>query len=655
MIGKRSSRPIDDDAARALERISALTAAARLNWFGLLGLLVFVLITLLGVKDIDFFGLGRETKLPLVGVSVPTDLFFWAAPPLTAAFYAYFHFYLLKLWDALGKAPAQIDGRPISEFVAPWLLTDAALRIREDGASYRRALGRAMQLTVGALTWVFGWIVMFFFWWRGQVAHDLLLSTLAVACFLFTLWVGLSSWVMLQRRLRRRVFSGPSRWVWRGWRRRGAVRVTILLAAVTVLRTWTGHPEMRVIPREWLPHAFCLRVGAVGGSCGTIRTNALMARADLSGENLTTPPADWLPHEKAEVEFRSAWCNRRNLDWSLCVKAPDAVETAERLDWCAKLTEKLERQPCLDWFAAAEVKFQNEWRGRRKAYILALEKRPLAGRDLRAADLFNAFLPGFEFDQANLNGAFLHFAEMERVSLYNAKMEGANLQQAQADEADLRYTFLSGADLSFASLRNASFLEADLTGSNFSGSIAENVDFRLSYLWDAELSYATLDGSDFWGVRMEDARFYAASANEVYFFGARMDRTNFSNAQLKNTDFSGAILDHAFFQHSDLSGARFDSTLLRSTDFSGASGLTQGMLQSAIGDENTILPTDALTGRQLTVPSCSIEHPWKRLIPEIEDILDDERARLGELEPLAEEVVCKPGQTPQPTGRPADP
>lgn len=79
-----------------------------MTWFSLLGLLTFVLVTLLGVRDIDFFGYDRLTQLPLVNVRAPTALFFWAAPPLTTAIYAYFHFYLLKLGDVLGAD--RVDG-----------------------------------------------------------------------------------------------------------------------------------------------------------------------------------------------------------------------------------------------------------------------------------------------------------------------------------------------------------------------------------------------------------------------------------------------------------------------------------------------------------------------------------------------------------------
>ena len=61
-----------------IKRIDEIIKNARATWFLLLGALVFAGITLLGVKDVDFFAAQSETKLPLVGVSVPVEYFFWA-------------------------------------------------------------------------------------------------------------------------------------------------------------------------------------------------------------------------------------------------------------------------------------------------------------------------------------------------------------------------------------------------------------------------------------------------------------------------------------------------------------------------------------------------------------------------------------------------
>jgi hypothetical protein len=81
-----------------------LTGTARAAWLVLITYLAFVGVTLIGVEDEDFFIPERQTDLPLIGVSIPTVLFFAIAPTLGAALYAYFHLHLLKLWDALRDA-----------------------------------------------------------------------------------------------------------------------------------------------------------------------------------------------------------------------------------------------------------------------------------------------------------------------------------------------------------------------------------------------------------------------------------------------------------------------------------------------------------------------------------------------------------------------
>ncbi|MEP5092211.1 MAG: hypothetical protein ABJR23_22540, partial [Paracoccaceae bacterium] len=113
-----------------VDRIDALTRNARNTWFTLLAALVFVSVTLMGVQHIDFYGVDRATKLPLVGVEVPTRYFFVAAPILIAAIYGYFHLYLIRLWDALSTAPPRVEGKRLGDAIAPWLITDAALHFR---------------------------------------------------------------------------------------------------------------------------------------------------------------------------------------------------------------------------------------------------------------------------------------------------------------------------------------------------------------------------------------------------------------------------------------------------------------------------------------------------------------------------------------------
>ncbi|MDJ0638025.1 MAG: hypothetical protein QNJ20_04265 [Paracoccaceae bacterium] len=124
---RRAARPAPFDP---LPRIEALTRNARTTWFTLLGALLFVGVTLMGVEHIDFYGVDRNTQLPLVSVSVPTRLFFYAAPLLTAAVYIYFHLYLIRLFYELGAAEETVQGKPLGQIVSPWLVSDAALWLR---------------------------------------------------------------------------------------------------------------------------------------------------------------------------------------------------------------------------------------------------------------------------------------------------------------------------------------------------------------------------------------------------------------------------------------------------------------------------------------------------------------------------------------------
>ncbi|MEL6585780.1 MAG: hypothetical protein AAFQ50_03815, partial [Pseudomonadota bacterium] len=122
--------------APQIARVDALTATGRTNWFALLAYLAFVLVTTLGVQDVDFFVDSRQTDLPLVGVSIPTFSFFIFAPILGAALYAYLHLHIRKVSEALAAPPP--GNPPLEERIKPWLLNDYILRRRGDGAIRRR-------------------------------------------------------------------------------------------------------------------------------------------------------------------------------------------------------------------------------------------------------------------------------------------------------------------------------------------------------------------------------------------------------------------------------------------------------------------------------------------------------------------------------------
>ena len=80
--------PTEPDPKVLLDHIAEVSRNASATWFGLLGLLAFVGITLLGHRDADFFARGAGTQLPLVNITVPVRLSGtnpWARPFVPAS------------------------------------------------------------------------------------------------------------------------------------------------------------------------------------------------------------------------------------------------------------------------------------------------------------------------------------------------------------------------------------------------------------------------------------------------------------------------------------------------------------------------------------------------------------------------------------------
>ena len=139
----------DDDG---IKRVQDIIRNARATWFALLGALVFASVTLAGVKDISFFVNTVETKLPIVGISVPVVSFFWASSLLIAALYAYFHLYLELLWQALGDFPARDKkGALLADRIEPWIVADTALRPRDRPQEAARRMATNCDVTMSRL------------------------------------------------------------------------------------------------------------------------------------------------------------------------------------------------------------------------------------------------------------------------------------------------------------------------------------------------------------------------------------------------------------------------------------------------------------------------------------------------------------------------
>jgi uncharacterized protein YjbI with pentapeptide repeats len=134
-----------------------------------------------------------------------------------------------------------------------------------------------------------------------------------------------------------------------------------------------------------------------------------------------------------------------------------------------------------------------------------------------------------------LSGRILHIAR-----LGNSDLTDARLDRIEAYEADLSGADLTNADLSGARMLFSIFVKTNLTKANLGDAMLAVTDMR-----------------------------------QAIMAGANLSRANFGSADLRGVDLTGAFLYR---------------TILYRTKLIGATGLTQEQLDSACGNETTILP-----------------------------------------------------------------
>lgn len=177
--------------------------------------------------------------------------------------------------------------------------------------------------------------------------------------------------------------------------------------------------------------------------------------------------------------------------------------------------------------------------------------------------------------------------------------------EGEYQELNLRITNLFGADLREARLRGANF-----TMANLRHTILWLADLRDAVLTDARLEDAYLPGADLQGahlmgaileraclqgVKLGAANLQGAKLGAANLQGAILVRTNLQHANLIIANLQGANLAGANLQGAELFNADLRGAYLYKANLRGANLLTQGQVDSAIGDETTQLPEGIAT------------------------------------------------------------
>lgn len=467
-----------------VERINAITRNARASWAGLVAVLLFVGVTLLGFEHIDFYGIDEQTTLPVVGVSVPTRFFFYAAPVLAAASYIYFHLYLLRLWSALATAPARIKGAPLSDATPVWLLIDAALwlrnLVRRDGSSGERALEGISALVNIALAWGFGLVVVGYAWWISATARDLWMTGLTALMWLAMIATAISSLGTLWRRVAHNRSPRPA-YI--------ATATFFLCAPLVAFPSYWRTTE----PAPWLPRPSEKVADDWHSPYPRIDPFAKLAPINLLGAEIVQRPDDWLPHDILMDEFRVEFCKRKSIS------------------------------PC-EFNGESLGAFEVEWDIRWQAQIEALVKPDWSNSGRKKPDL----------RQANLTGAFL-----VGINLSGAELHGANLTGAQLQFADLREIRMQNAQLAHSRLQGVKIFRSRLRDTGFYAAHVKGGDFLRAQMTDANLDFAIIEGTKSRPIELHRLNLSNSTNMGGAVRFAKFTRTTFD----RSTDWSNIFLD----------------------------------------------------------------------------------------------------------------
>ena len=141
--------------------------------------------------------------------------------------------------------------------------------------------------------------------------------------------------------------------------------------------------------------------------------------------------------------------------------------------------------------------------------------------DLRRVDLRGAKLDGANFSNADLSFATLRGAEASNTVFANARLVKTDFQSAEMKRAD------------FAGLKTVlvmpNFLETKLQGANFTFTKIHEANFSNAGLEGANLEYASLVGGS-----LESARALAANLNGAGIYAAKTSTADFRGANLNN-------------------------------------------------------------------------------------------------------------------------
>lgn len=188
--------------------------------------------------------------------------------------------------------------------------------------------------------------------------------------------------------------------------------------------------------------------------------------------------------------------------------------------------------------------------------------------DLKGLRCDRRLMVDIDFTGSDLTGSRFVGADLSRASLYCANLTRCNFNDAKLVRADLRGAVFTGAKLEAANLDEADLRAAVLCvvdeekGFTLMGALASLVGARLN---GADLSDANAFGVDFSSASLRGARMRNANFKNACFDGANMEGADLSGARLVGARFHNAIMTGIDIARLDLPADAFAGCLLDPT------------------------------------------------------------------------------------------
>jgi uncharacterized protein YjbI with pentapeptide repeats len=542
----------------ASKYVDAASSHVQKMLFLLLLICVYCWLTIAVTTDAGLLNNFSETPLPIINTKINLVMFYWTAPFLLLCVYLYLHICLQRLWEALAELPAVFpDGLPLPQHVHPWLWNGLVWAFFPRLRDRAPPVLKLQKILAIFLVWWAGPITILALWFRYLPAHDWTITTFQIVLLAFALH-GALRFSLLTRATLLLKDKRPAlgKRYWRLSKGHALRLITIITALSFLFLSWSAIEDGEFI-RAYKEERILNLFKGDGNFIGLPSVSANLTEAEVSWK-----PPQWTGDMS---QVRGAYLRKRNLRGAWANGAFLA-----RAD-----------------FRGADLRYANLFRAN------------LRNADLSApsdVSLMIGYCEGrARLEQANLQEADLQQANLYGACLFQANLQGADLQQANLQRAELQQAYLSWANLEETDLYGAKLEGAVLSETNLQGALRlEPSQVRTAICWrlakyspgmlkslqlpvdhnhrmDArDLSKYSLTGAD---LRYGDLRRF--DLQDVDLKGANLEQANMSEANLTKADLHDAAL-----QQADLSSANLQQAKLVRADLQFARLSEANLLQA---------------------------------------------------------------------------